>query len=104
MSTMNLDRRTFLAGLAPITIAGAAGAAGPLEVACANGFKPAMVRIAVALHAPLRVDYGEASVLLQRLAAGDRPDLVVLPKSALAPPVRPGGRRARPAAAAAGPH
>jgi hypothetical protein len=28
MSIMNLDRRTFLAGIAPITIAGAAGAAG----------------------------------------------------------------------------
>jgi hypothetical protein len=50
---MNLDRRTFLAGLAPITIAGAAGSAGPLEVACANGFKPAMARIAIALEAPL---------------------------------------------------
>jgi len=42
-----------------------------------------MARIAIALEAPLRVDYGKASVLLQRLAAGDRPDLVVLPKRAL---------------------
>jgi len=44
---MDLGRRTFLAGLAPITIAGAAGAAGPPKVAFANGFKPAMARIAI---------------------------------------------------------
>jgi molybdate transport system substrate-binding protein len=86
---MNL-RRTFLAGLAPITIAGAAGAAGLLRVACASGFKPAMARIAVALEAPLYIDYGEASVLLQRPSAGERPDLVVLPRSALEPLVQQG--------------
>ena len=85
MSTMNLGRRTFLAGLVPITIAGAAEAGGPLKVACTSGFKPAMARIAVALEAPPRVDYGEAGVLLQRLAAGDRPQFVVLAKSALEP-------------------
>jgi molybdate transport system substrate-binding protein len=92
---MKAHRGILLAGLALFTIARAAethgeGRAGELRVACANGFRPILARIESALEAPVQIDYDEGAVLLRRLAAGERPDVVILTRDALEPLVRRG--------------
>jgi molybdate transport system substrate-binding protein len=81
MSTMKAPRRTFLGGIALFTIARAGFAGAAMRAGCANGFRPAMSRIAGEFQPAMEVDYAEGAVLLRRLLEGERFDVVILARS-----------------------
>jgi molybdate transport system substrate-binding protein len=67
--------------------AASAAKAAELQIFCANGLKPVLANLAPLFEAAsgdkANVSFDEAAVLLRRLQAGERPDVLILTRSAL---------------------